>query len=453
MLSFMRLIANTPKAMLIYILMGLILASYSTVRILNLSQAVQKIKTTADTTSYIRISKESIFDTRFLASSRPFIFPLALKIFGDNMERVVWAQGVFSIISWSILAVSVAYSLHISFLRLIAFGLILLLSLYRYIIGWDSVMLTESLSLSFMALFIAGWFWLMNSWRWQKAIFILAVALLWAFCRDTNAWFILMIALLLLLLFSLHYTDKKYLILASAFIVLFFLSNLSADFGGRWDFPFQNVLGRRILPSAQAVDFFINCGMPVSPALIQLTGEYANSLDRAFYEDPALEDYRLWLNQSGKLCYVKWLLSSPLESIKLPVAEFNTLISMQNLQSFLFSKKFSPILPTRLEALLYPRQPLILFAIECGIALVAILTKAWMQNKVWWAVIVLNILVFPHYFIVWHGDVMGIYRHVLTVSIQFYLGTWLLVLFALDSVLSFKAIQESPINQLFVRRV
>src|SRR6266508_4714215 len=249
MLSFMNPIANTSKATLIYILMGLILASYTTIRLLNLSQAVQKVKTTADTTSYIRISKESIFGTRFLASSRPFIFPLVLKIFGDHMERVAWVQGVFSIISWSILAVSVAYSLHIFFLIFIAFGLLLLLSLYRYIIGWDSVMLTESLSLSFMALFIAGWFWLMRGWRWHKAIFILAVAFLWSFSRDTNAWVVLMIALFLLLLFCLGYVDKKYLILSGSFIVMFFLSNLSSDFGGRWVFPFQNVLGQRILPS------------------------------------------------------------------------------------------------------------------------------------------------------------------------------------------------------------
>ena len=45
-----------------------------------------------------------------------------------------------------------------------------------------------------------------------------------------------------------------------------------------------------------------------------------------------------------------------------------------------------------------------------------------MHNKAWWVVIGLNILILPHYFITWHGDVMGIYRHVLTASIQFYLG-------------------------------
>jgi hypothetical protein len=335
-----------------------------------------------------------------------------------------------------------------------AFGLILLLSLYRYIIGWDSVLLTESLSLSLMTLFIAGWFWLLNGWRWHKAVFLLLAGFLWAFCRDTNAWVVFMVALFLLLLLGFRLIDRKYLIFPLAFIIMFFLSNGSADIGDRWVFPFQNVLGRRILPDAQATDFFMSCGMPMTPELMQLRGGFANSSERAFYEDPALQGYRQWLHQTGKICYVKWLLTDPLENIKKPLIEFNSLMSMQDIQPFLFSRTFSPILPARLEGVLYPHeQLLIVFAAVFGVALVAVLAKAWAQNKSWWVVAGLILLVFPHYFIVWHGDVMGIFRHVLTVSIQFYLGLWLLILFALDRVLLFQSAPEGVISKLFVRHV
>jgi hypothetical protein len=320
------------------------------------------------------------------------------------------------------------------------------------VIAWDSVLLTESVSLSLMALFLAGWLWLIKGWRWYKAILLSIVAFLWAFTRDTNAWVVLMVALFLLLLSGLGQIDKKYLVLSVAFLVMFFLSNVSADLGDRWVFPFQNILGRRILSEARAVDFFTNCGLPVSPSLMQLSGGYANSLDRAFYKDPALEEYRLWLHQPGKACYVKWLLSDPLESIKRPLNEFNSLISMQNIQPFLFSRAFSPILPARLEAMLFPGQLLLLvFTVVLGLIVIAILTRAWMQNKSWWVIIGLNVLTFPHYFITWHGDVMGIYRHVLSVSIQFYLGMWLLLLLVMDRVLSFKTIQEESSNRLFLR--
>lgn len=443
----MKPLAN--KSTLGYILLVFILAAYAAVRILNLAQAVQKVKSTADTTSYVRISQEPVLGNKFLAGSRPFIFPLALKLFGNNPETVAWGQGILSIVSWGLLAVAVAYSLHVPFLKFAAFGLILLFSLYRYIIGWDSVLLTESLSLSFMALFLAGWFWLIKAWHGGKVVFILVVSLLWAFSRDTNAWVLLMIALFLLLLLGLRVIDRKYLALSIAFIVIFFLSNSSADRGDRWVFPFQNILGRRILPHAQAIDFFAGCGMPVSPELMELAGGYANTSERAFYEDPALQEYRLWLHQTGKLCYVKWLLSDPLESIKSPLTEFNVLISMQNLQPFLFSKKFAPVLPGRLEAILFPRWGLlIMLAINLAVLLIAILTKAWKQNKTWWLVIGMNMLVLPHYLITWHGDVMGIYRHVVSASIQFYLGTWLLVLLMLDSVFSLQAFQQTFVKPL-----
>lgn len=441
-----------PKSALIYILMVFILAGYAMVRVFNLSEAVNKVKMTADTTSYMRISKETVFDSKFLAAARPFVFPLFLKLSGNDPEKVVWAQGLFSTFSWSVLAVAVAYSLHFSLLRFAGLVLILFLSLYRYIIGWDSVLLTESLSLSLMALFVAGWLWLLADWRWQKALFVLTIGFLWSFCRDTNAWVVLMIAVFLLILVALRCIKKNYLLLSAAFIIMFFLSDRSADLGGRWIFPFQNVLGRRILTDEQAITFFASCGMPVSSDLTGLVGEFASGLDRAFYNDPALESYRAWLHRFGKTCYIKWLLSDPLESIKRPIAEFNGLMRLENIQPFLFSRRFSPILPARLEGMLYPpQQPWIAFLAACGIILVAAFTRAWTYNRTWWIATLLVILVFPHYFIVWHGDVMGIFRHVVSVSIQLYLGLWILALLIADWVLSLKVIQENRMGQLLLR--
>jgi hypothetical protein len=52
----MRQLANIPKPTLIYTLMVFILVGYALVRVLNLSEAVTKVKTTADTTSYVRIN-------------------------------------------------------------------------------------------------------------------------------------------------------------------------------------------------------------------------------------------------------------------------------------------------------------------------------------------------------------------------------------------------------------
>jgi hypothetical protein len=85
----MKPLVTIPKTTLLFVLVVFVLALYAALRIGNLSQTVQKAKTTADTPSYVRISKEPGFGTSFLASTRPFVFPLVLKVFRNN-KMIVW---------------------------------------------------------------------------------------------------------------------------------------------------------------------------------------------------------------------------------------------------------------------------------------------------------------------------------------------------------------------------
>ena len=179
--------------------------------------------------------------------------------------------------------------------------------------------------------------------------------------------------------------------------------------------------------------------MPVSPALMNLAGEFANGQDRAFYNDPALEPYRRWLQESGKSCYMKWLLSNPVRSLTRPLEEFTDLMGIRKLQSFLFSRSFSPILPGRVESLLFIwQQALFAFLLAIAMAGVALLSRAWQVNKAWWVPIVMTLLIFPHYFIIWHGDILGIERHAISAGIQLYLGLWIMVWLALDRLLAYR---------------
>lgn len=420
--------------------MVLVFGSYAVIRVVNISTAVQKVKSTGDTPAFIRISTENISSSGFLASTRPMIFPLLIKVSGGNPERVAWIQGLFSILSWGILAVGVAYSIRNPILRLFSFVWILVFSLFQYIIAWDAVLLTESLALSLMAIFVAGWLWLAKGWHWGKVMAICFTGFLWAFTRDTNAWVVLMIALVIPLLVILKGIGKKKLVFTFVFLFIFFLSNLSADLGGRWVFPLQNVMTHRILPDPVAMDYFAkDCGMPVSPALLRLEYVWADGKDRAFFFDPELEDYRSWFHESAKPCYMKWLVLHPLKSVQDSMVEFNGLISMRDIQPSLFPQKFVPILPKQVRSILFPgRFLLVLYVIVLVLMIAAVIRKTWSQNKAWWVVISLNILVLPHYMLVWHGDVMGIYRHVMIASTQFYLGAWLVALLTLDGLLSIK---------------
>ena len=175
--------------------------------------------------------------------------------------------------------------------------------------------------------------------------------------------------------------------------------------------------------------------MPVTPQLLDLAGGFANSEDRAFYLDPALESYRTWLYANGKSCYMRWLFSRPLTSLREPWTDFARLLTFEDVSSF-YPQRYEPLLPWYAERLLYPRDAVLwLWGLTTFAALVAVWKKAWKMNKAWVVFIGLCLLIYPHLFIVWHGDVLGTDRHALTVSLQFVLSFWLFGILLLESIL------------------
>ena len=420
---------------LISLAMLFLFAFYANLRWANEAPAFEKAKETADTPAYVRISGEAFFSKEFWANSRPPVFPLLLKIYDANKIEVAAFQATFSIFAWGMLALSLAYSMK-GILRLITFGLVLALSLDRHIAGWDVVMLTESVSISLLALFLAAWLWLLRGWLWEKAAVLSLIAFLWAFARDTNGWILLMIAGLIVLGVLFFSAQKRYFTIALAFTLFFLLSNLSANEGERWVFPFQNVLAQRILTDQKALEFFSACGMPVTPELLALAGGFANSDERAFYTDPALESYRTWMYANGKSCYIRWLFSRPLTALRQPWTDFTWLLTFEDV-TFFYPQSYKPLLPWYAERVLYPQNAILwLWAGTTIAALVAIWKKAWRMNIAWVVFIGLCLLIYPHLFIVWHGDVMGTHRHALTVSVQFVLSTWLFGVLVLESILA-----------------
>jgi hypothetical protein len=420
---------------LIAVVMLLLFAVYANLRWANEAPVFEKAKQTADTPAYVRVSGEALLSKKFWANARPPIFPLVLKLHAADTTKVAAFQAAFSIFAWGMLALSLAYSLK-GFLRPIAFALILALSLDRHIAGWDVVMLTESLSISLMALFLAAWLWLLRGWSREKVVVLSLIAFLWAFTRDTNGWNLLMVAGLILLGVLFFSARKRYLAVAFVFAIIFMFSNLSANTGHRWVFPFQNVLAQRILTDESALAFFEDCGMPVTPKLLSLAGGFANSDDRAFYNDPTLEPYRTWMYANGKTCYMRWLVSRPLTSLREPWTDLAWLLAFEDVSSF-YPQRYEPILPWYAERILYPQDVLLwLWTFTTIAALLAIWKKAWKANRVWVVFIGLCLLIYPHVFIIWHGDVPGTHRHALTVSLQFVLGFWLFGLLLLESLLT-----------------
>lgn len=405
---------------------------YAMGRVVSSLPAIDNPNSLADTTAYLRISRQPLSDFEFWTGARPFVFPLLLKLTNQAASTAAFVQLIFSIFSWGLLAWMTMQFIQTRWLKFMAFGLILLLSLDRHIAGWDFVMMTESLSISFLVLFLALFLWLLQGWHTGKVILLILAAFLLTFTRDTNAWMLLALAGLMLLTTLLRLTHPRVLILSISFVLIFFLSNASADLGGRWRFPLGNLIGQRVLTDASATEYFQSCGMPVNDALMRLSGRYANADDRALYNDPELESFRTWLFSDGKSCYMQWLISHPVYSIGETLNQFDALIAFSQVDRY-FSRQFDPLMPVILGKLFYFEQ----FARWVWIYLtaamiIAVWKKLWQHNLLWAVFICLTLLIFPHLFLTWHGDSMAPERHALSVGVQFYLAFWLLTILLID---------------------
>jgi hypothetical protein len=245
-----------------------------------------------------------------------------------------------------------------------------------------------------------------------------------------------MVGGLILIAILLRWLSIKFLVFVFSFSIIFFISNLNADLSQRWTFPLMNVIGKRILPRTEALPFFESCGMPITPELLSAAGLYANENNRQLSEDPALEDFRLWLAENGKSCYMKWLISNPTSTAQEALKEFDAMIYFEWVGGY-FSRKYQDVLPSRLERILYPVYflPYLLAGLTL-IALYGIFKKTWHENSLWIIAIILCLTIFPHLYITWHGDDMAPERHALSVGMQLALTMWLFVFLLVEKIYS-----------------
>lgn len=413
---------------------GVSLLIYIVLRVVNWRHSILDVNQFPDTAVFLGLSSLPLLSWSFWAGGRSFTVPLIYKILKNNLQLISIFQFTFSLLSWGFLASVIALTTDFYGFGLVMFATILAFSLSQEIIMWDKQVLSESISLSLLALFVASWVWLLGEWQWPQAVAVIVTGFLWAFSRDANAWILFMLAGLLFPVGLIWH--KGYFILAGLFFSFFITSVISANKGQRWVSPFLNVLAQRILPNTQMVKWFEQRGMPVNPALTRMVRKWAHSENWAFYEDPALQSFRDWLYTRGKSRYYRFLLSDIARLTQDPLRHIEILIA-EDLSNY-YPKGFRPILKGTIAEIIFPMRHALLLTWLAGV-LIGLSGATFMsqQNSFWLVPLFLILLAYPHVVIVWHGDAMEVPRHALMASIQLRLGVWITVLFAVNIVLTF----------------
>ena len=419
--------ATSPALYLISLL------GYAALRLLNFD-ALEEVRSFPDTAVYIKLASRSLFDLVFWAGPRPWSTPLVFKLLGNDPPSIGIFQLTFSIVSWGLLALCVARAVQLFWLKPVAFGLVLLFSLSAEIVMWDGVLLPDSISLSLMALLIAGWMWMLESWRWYKAVLVMLIASIWSSTQDTNAWVVLMAAGALLIGAASGRVKHRYIVIAAAFAVVFAVNDYAANRAHRWVVAFMNNVGLRVLPFTDRTEYFARAGMPVTPALMERAGKKAWTDNWAFFKDPELEAFRQWLYAHGKLTYVRFLLSHPAMTIQEPLRHPELLLSAE-LRNYA-PAGFAPVIGGALAEILYAKKWALLCIWAGAVAFGSALgLRLWGYNVLFIIPLALILFAYPHGVLVWHADPNEIDRHAFRAGVHFRLGLWLLAIFAVELIL------------------
>jgi hypothetical protein len=396
----------------------------------------QPVAPCQDTGAYKALASLSLFDGDFYTGDKPFGTALLWKLLREDHVRVV-GQLLLSIASWLVLAATFARVVHRPWLRLGAFGLVLAFSLTAQVTLWDSLLLSESLTLSLFALAVAAWLEVARAPTWRMLGLALALLLALAVTRDSNAFLVAMTVPFLVawLVVSRRRVLPALAVVAAAGICAGGFAVASS--AHRSELGLFHVIGVRLKNDSEAVRYFTERDTPGWPELVR--ARKLSDVDRLYTRTPCVGDcatFRRWLREDGTSTYVSYMLSHPRYTVFKPLKNVHSWLA-SDLRYGGYITYGRTALPDPLPAILWPAHAtqLLFWLVLVGGAAILVAVRFGVRRA--WAVpAVVTALALPHGMVVWLGEATpDIDRHGLLPSVQARLGLLLLGVLVADALL------------------
>lgn len=260
-------------------------------------------------------------------ASRLWTVPLVWNLFPSNDLREA-VQLVFGVVAFATLAITVGGLITGAWLRRIARVTILALGLVPQVTGWDSSLLSESLSTSLLVLLIALLLRVYQRPSRGLTIGCLGVTTLWVFARHVNV--LVFVSLLpFVVVFVLRRKPRRprlWVVVALAGIAAWGMFAITQPrSGGVWKQNALEILENRIAPDPASLAFFYAHGLPASPVILQERAAFPGATSPLF-GDPAI---RRWLDDNFKTTYLAYLTSRWRQTLTQPFVELPTAVSSQ----------------------------------------------------------------------------------------------------------------------------
>lgn len=275
-----------------------------------------------DSQSYIGVSElswkeiftgtEYCYPQYWYCLSRPMTIPLVYKLCGQDRDRIVLVQAIFSILSWGYFAWEGMRAVRRKRLSKLLTAVLFLFASFPNVTRWDGMIMSESIALSLGALLLGTGLRFCRNWDALSATAFILVTTLFSQTRDSAPWTSLLCALVLGGIGFVR-AHRKPAWLTAAFVGAISLF-LMANNGARWQFPYENVLFHRIMRDEQAAAFFIESGMPQPKGFETLIGE-EHFQGNALFNSEEFAPLREWILSDGMKVHFRYLLRDPLKTL------------------------------------------------------------------------------------------------------------------------------------------
>ena len=410
-----------------------------------------------DTESYFQTAEKADFKLNFFEQPRSPSYPLLIRLsnptgeheltqmsepfFGTEprlavqpgTENIVRNQTIISIVCWVLFAILAVSSVNGWLTKALTAFLILGFGFVPQIADWDSILSSESLSLSLFVLMLGLLIKVIPDGRKENilshlaAIALFLVSALWIFTRDTNAYFIAVEALVLIVTGIIYWVRRKgqrvSAILSGFLLVgIFFFHQGTFRVSERWLLPLLNNMTENVFPYETRVQFFTDREMPTEGDVLSLTGsaEYNN-----IYEN---EKFIHWARRFGLQTYQRFLLSMPLWSV---LQVYNNLDSFfeENRQPFFYgSNQQRPHWAEKPGNLMHPLSAAVIlidFLLLILVAVKAVKSGDAADIRSFWTLLILFLGGGLMMAIAYLGEVRSIWRHVFGGVLALRLMLWL----------------------------
>jgi uncharacterized membrane protein len=351
------------------------------------------------------------------------------------------AQAVIYAASWLWAADELRRAVDHRVLRVAGPLVLLGLSLTPELMLWTVTIGTESLSIALVVATIAGLLQLIRTRTRGAVVTFTVLIVLDAFTRDTNVVLAITVAVVAIVI-AVRQAPLRTGALVVAFVCLLaaVVSNRMASGADppRWYFPLQDVVVVRVLPHADARDFFAARGMPVNAELMGVARNYVGEY-QALTSAPQFAKFRSWLRNKGLATYESYLVRHPLELAREPFNGRSDILEPSVTGAILVSGGRAR--PARVFGVLgwltFWRDADVILLWSGG----AVVAGAWLAVRrrrdplLLLALVAVVATAVAHAGLAFLGDALEVGRHAITADAQWRAGLWILTFVVLDRIL------------------